>query len=351
MKDKQIKRIISLDIARIFAILAVIMIHCSTNFVVKYGINTEEFLWGNIFDSVSRIGVPLFLMISGALFLDENKEITLRTILFKYVKKIIIITALWEIIYAFVYKVLIPLVNNNPISIKGIILTLIDGHYHMWFLYMIIGIYIVTPFFKKIVCKENKGLVLFFILFSFSIQFLIPTINYIIAKCYKWKYLLEWVNKFRLDFFDGYIAYFLVGWYIVHVGIKTKWIKKAVYALGIISLVGMIIYVHFTGDYNIAYVNMGVPVFIYSVSVFLFVNDIKINVKEKTAKVLVDISNLVFSVYLVHAFVLDGFMKFFVYAGNPLLYILLEFLFVVFVSYIVSYVISKIPLVKKIIKM
>ena len=68
-----------LDITRIVAVLAVIMIHTSSGFVTLYDTSSIEFLWGNIFDSISRIGVPLFVMISGSLMLDEEKNITIKT--------------------------------------------------------------------------------------------------------------------------------------------------------------------------------------------------------------------------------------------------------------------------------
>ena len=79
MEGATIKRNYSLDIARIVAIMAVAMIHCSANFVIHFNLFSTEFILGNIFDAASRVGVPLFLMISGALFLDERKDITLKS--------------------------------------------------------------------------------------------------------------------------------------------------------------------------------------------------------------------------------------------------------------------------------
>ena len=54
------ERNISLDLIRLVAIIAVIMIHVSANFVSNYEIGNIKFIWGNIFDSISRIGVPFF---------------------------------------------------------------------------------------------------------------------------------------------------------------------------------------------------------------------------------------------------------------------------------------------------
>lgn len=160
-----------LDIARIVAVLAIVMIHCSASFVIYYKKGTSEFIFGNLFDSIARMGVPLFLMISGSLFLDENKEITLKSIIAKNVKSLVIITIVWAIIYSGVYNIIFPLILGGTVSIKNIIVGIVNGHYHMWYLYMIIGLYVITPFLKKFSCKENKKLVLFFIIISFVVHF------------------------------------------------------------------------------------------------------------------------------------------------------------------------------------
>ena len=168
MKDLVPKRNYSLDVTRIVAVLAVVMIHCSASFVTDYAPYTAEFIAGNLADSISRMGVPLFLMISGALFLDERKEVTLKSILSRNVKNIVIITVIWSILYATAYSILSPLVKGNPLNTKEILSGIIRGHGHMWYLYMIMGIYVMTPFLKKFVYKENKDMVLSFILISFA---------------------------------------------------------------------------------------------------------------------------------------------------------------------------------------
>mgnify|MGYP002518752370 CR=1 FL=1 len=66
-------RNLSLDCVRIVAVLAIVMIHLSASYL-NYGVSSPMFLWGNIFDGLSRVGVPLFVMVSGALMLDEKKR-------------------------------------------------------------------------------------------------------------------------------------------------------------------------------------------------------------------------------------------------------------------------------------
>ncbi len=342
------KRNYSLDLARIIAALAVVMIHCSANFILGYHPFIKEFIIGNIFDSVSRIGVPLFLMISGALFLDEHKDITLKGILCKNVKSLAVITVIWAVIYSIVNNVI--LMSNQPTTAKSILDGIVYGHFHMWYLYMIIGLYIITPFLRKFVCKKNKGLVLFFIMISFLVQFLAPFLDKIALQYADVDYIGVFINKFHLGFFGGYITYFLAGWYLVHIGIKQKWHRCIIYFLGAVALGTMFLYVHFTGDYKSVYDEISATAFVYAVSVFLAFTNIKINIGEKTAKVLTILSKLTFGVYIIHAMVLQIYIKLFPYENNPLLYIVVCFVIVLSISVVATFIISKIPVIKKLIR-
>ena len=138
-----------IDVIRIVAACAVVMIHCASTFVSQNKPETAEFLIGNLFDSIARIGVPLFLMISGSLFLDENKKVTLKGILSKNVKSLAVITLIWSVIYATAYNVIFPLSNGQSIQTKDTLLAVLNGHYHMWYLYMLIGLYLMKERIKK----------------------------------------------------------------------------------------------------------------------------------------------------------------------------------------------------------
>ena len=101
--NKLARREIEFDILRILAILAVIMIHVSAPFVINYQPNSLQFTVGNIFDSISRIGVPFFVLISGTFMLDENKELSINK-LSKKILKLLTILIVWSAFYALVYN-------------------------------------------------------------------------------------------------------------------------------------------------------------------------------------------------------------------------------------------------------
>lgn len=350
MKMALHQRNISLDIVRIVAIFAVIMLHSSADFVAFYPKSSNEFIIGNIFNAVSRIGVPLFLMISGALFLDERREMTLKIAFSKYVKNLAVITIIWAIFYSAIYHIVFPLLSKQVIDIKEFFGGILFGHRHMWYLFMIIGLYIITPFLKKFVNKENKCLVLSYIAVSFCINFFEPIIKAINDLGFHISFVNNWIDRFRLDFFSGYVTYFLVGWYIVHIGINQKWIRHLIYSLGAASLVFIVLFVHFTGEYDNVYENIGVPVFLYSVSAFLAINNIQVQLSEKNAKILATLSKLAFGAYIIHMLILTIFFNVFPYSNHCVLYIIISFVVASCISFLISYIISKIPVLKKIIK-
>ncbi len=350
MESTVCKRNYALDITRIVAVFAVVMIHCCAQFVALYPPFSTEFIIGNLLNSISRIGTPLFLMISGSLFLDENKQVTLKSVFSKNIKPLFIITIIWATIYSAVCYIAFPLFTSKPIDWRHFVSDIIEGHYHMWYLYMIMGLYMITPFLKKFVSKENKAMVLFFIIVSFCFQFSVPVIQIICKLGLNISILSEFASKFQLSFFDGYIAYYLAGWYIVHVGIPKKWVRCLIYASGTVSLAFIILYSHFTGDYNRVYQYIGAPVFIYSISAFLALNNMKWNLKENTAKKLTACSKLTFGVYIVHIMVLIIANYLLPFRSNSILYLLVSFIVVVGCSFLISFVFSKIPVLKKLVK-
>lgn len=342
------RRNISLDITRIVAVLAVVMVHTSADFVDDYDIQSSEFMWGNIFDSISRIGAPLFVMVSGALMLDVNRNINMKNLFFRNIKNIVCLLIFWSVLYGSFYNIIYPLIKGKPLNLSDIIKSMVMGHYHMWYLYMIIGLYLITPFLRAFVKKENKHLILMFILISLITQFSQPILNALSRNWGGAVELVNWIKKFNLGFFGGYTIYYIVGWYIVHVGIKKKW---RIYCLGIISLLVIMLYVKTTKDHINGYSYTNMFVFFYSVAVFMALNckkEWKINDRLKSFIQIV--SKLSFAIYIVHPLLQTIVSRIYAYTKNPAMYIWSYFGVVIMLSFVGCYIVSKIPIMKKIVR-
>ena len=132
------RRKVYFDYLRVFATFAVMILHISAQNWYSTDVNGFDWQIFNFFDSIVRWGVPVFVMISGSLFL--NREISLSKIFSKYIRRLITAFIAWSAIYA--------------VFMDGTIVdrasALVQGHYHMWFILMIVGIYMCIPFIKVI---------------------------------------------------------------------------------------------------------------------------------------------------------------------------------------------------------
>ncbi len=344
IKDRPVmmERKFYLDLLRVIAISAVVMIHVSADYVVNPD-NLIAFTIGNIFDSLSRLGVPLFLMISGALILDENKEFNCK----KKIFSLLIPWFTWSFLYALCFKVVLPILKGESFSFLGFIANFIKGHFHLWYMWAIIGLYLITPILRKFVKIENKQIVAYFIVLSLLFQFTKPIITLLFEEVSfiskvegTYTYIFENLN---LDFLGGLTTYFLTGWFLSNINLK-KLTVTILYIMGTVGLMCIIIFTQILPhQYTLTYSNSGLFVFFYSVAIFLLVKKMCSQCKSSN-RVIIGLSNLSFGVYLIHMFVHT--IVAYVLPNNPL-FIPVIFLATIAISAMICYVISKIPIAKK----
>jgi len=130
------QKIYWLDNLRGIACIMVVMIHASTSYVVDYTvISTPSWALANLLNAASRVSVPLFFMISGALFFGEKSaqprhflRISLCLIFYSLVS-LVYILSLTKIGFWPSFKHML----QRPVF------------YHLWFFYAIGVIYLLSP--------------------------------------------------------------------------------------------------------------------------------------------------------------------------------------------------------------
>jgi len=143
LKSSPIRRTAWLDLCRVAAMFGVVLIHSSAASFYQYGkIPLENWLSANFLDSLVRCSVPLFVMISGALLLKPGaKPVTFST-LARRLTKVLVPLLMWSVIYL----LFISYHSGMPVDWLSILKQ--PAMYHLWFVYMIIGIYIFLPVFQ-----------------------------------------------------------------------------------------------------------------------------------------------------------------------------------------------------------
>ena len=356
MKVNQKARILSYDIIRILAISMVLMIHVSAQFVMNYPALSIDFAWGNFFDSISRAAVPLFVMLSGALMLNEDRIIS-KSKMAAYIKGIATLLVFWSFLYAIRYSLAEPLMNGSSISWRGIFRSFLLGYGHLWFLYMILGLYLITPILRLFVRRENNRYVLYFIILSIIFKFSVPSIAFIL-NCVglSGSLLKDFVDKFNMDFVSIYVSYYLTGWYIANCPIK-KHHRVFLYMLGIISVaitIGCtsVLCTDNPGGHVLFYDIGNINVYLYGVALFIAIFYAFYDVQLKSAHLktaIIKASTMSFGVYVVHIFVLRHLTSGF-FAGAPGFCIPLIWMAVILISYAITWIASKIPHVNKLFK-
>ena len=234
----------SFDIMKIIAVLAVVLIHSSSKAVedATTFACTDYFL-ANTFNALSRFAVPVFVMITGALILDENKKITTDLLYSKYIRSLIPVFLFWSALFTYVFAYVEPLKKGHAILFDNVVTYFISGHYHLWYLFMLTGLYITTPIFRMFVKKENKSIVLYFLKVGFIVQGVVPFILQLL-KTFDGTNLTETLDLFNFDVFLGFGFYFVAGWYLNNFKLKAKTLK-AIYILSVASVIFSILFTYF----------------------------------------------------------------------------------------------------------
>lgn len=229
------RRLFYLDFLRVVGIIAVIFIHVAVQNWDDLTPDSPELLPLAIFEGVSRFAVPLFVMISGALFLNPERKIEVGRLWRHNILRMIGIFFGWCAIYA---------VADLAFG-KGwpdVISDLLFGHYHMWFLVMIIGLYIVTPLIRK--WTDDEKTMRYFLNLAIPVVFIL---NWIVPMLANWlteatgmiemQRLLAQYQNLHLEILGGYLTYFVMGYYLSKRTVKRK---KLLYFVGIVAAVGQV---------------------------------------------------------------------------------------------------------------
>ncbi len=227
------------DYLRIMATFAVVMNHVAASNWYSTDVNSIEWRSFNFYDSIVRWAVPVFVMISGALFLNKNSSV--KKIYSKNILRLVIVFVVWSLFYALATP------DTLEYGIFGGLMmhadAIILGHYHMWFIRMIIGLYMCIPIYRKIV--EDKNTMRYFLTLSFVFTILCPWIiklanDYISVYSESIPTAFTLINStisgMGLSTVLGYSFYFILGYYLDSIEISRK-NRKIIYICGIAGFV------------------------------------------------------------------------------------------------------------------
>lgn len=228
--NTQIKDTSYLNTLRVVATLGVVLIHVFSGINAYYAsmLTSYESYACVVLRNLWQWCVPIFVMISGAIFLGLQKDITVEKLLKKYVSRILIALIVFGVSFAFI-EIFFNAGYQFSFNQVGLAFFYVfQGKLwdHMWYLYMIMGLYLVLPLFKTFVKYATKSvleylLIVLFVFtsvkpmieqaFSIKLGFNLPIesvfVFYLFLGCYVSQFQIK-LNTFLLFFLTaGYVIY------------------------------------------------------------------------------------------------------------------------------------------------
>lgn len=347
------KHIAYLEVLRLVACILVVGVHVSAFNLEQVPVESLNFKVMNGLDCLSILGVPLFVMISGALFLAPSYEITVKKFYTRKIPRIVFLYFFWLLFYNVVNFLENGTVWNFTNVKKQIVLESLlgKGMYHMWYLPMLAVLYLLTPFLKSFAADRKKCLLFCALGFAYSI--LLPT-----ALKFEFPYrtIVESLyNQFDCSFFGGYVTYYVLGHALHEYVPKLSAQKKAALGLGGVIAMGIEIAVCNVWSVKTGIMStilntpFSVTAFIGAAAIFLLLRDGVSGRKQEELSS--KLAGLTLGIYLIHPL----FLRIYGWLGGTTLFapaaiaVPLIIVLITLISGAAVYVLSKIPVVKKIV--
>ena len=298
-------RKLHIDLLRIVACISVIMLHSASQYWYEFPVTDARWMVYNTWDAVSRFGVPVFVMISGMLFLSREGELNLRKLYCNNILRLAVAYAVWSIAYGL--WDCREWTWGPGVTVRDYVAECVLGRYHLWFIPMLIGIYMLLPVIKTFTNHCSKKNLEYFLILFIILQIgrstlgiiQIPTLANVLVQ------LLD------AEMVCSYVGYFVLGYYLYRYRLSHVW-QVRIYFLGAVSLVlAAIISIRASWYYQTpkseAFDSYSVFTFLVTVAVFVFFQEKISGIAWKgfAKKLLMELSANTFGVYLLHLMVME----------------------------------------------
>ncbi len=291
----------NLEVIRMISFIFVVVIHVTNYFCRAYGnISDGEYLFSLALDTLARISVPSFFMISGALLLGRDEPLKKHA---GRLWKFLLALAVWSAVYYFwnVYYM------GTGYDLRELLY--VPTEPHLWYLYAMIPIYLVLPFFQ-VMCRgmERRLEYAFLIVISAAVLF-----NYVVS-------LQNGEAYYDLPLIGDrvYTFYIFIGYYLYKYRNEIRIGQKGAAVIFAISMAAAFFITWAvtagSGDHYERVLEYGCPlIVIASAACFLFViriKNAKLTLKGRVRKVVDTCCSCSFGIYLIHILFLDNYKKY-----------------------------------------
>lgn len=342
--------ILWVDFVKVAAMFAVVFLHVAAPLLNHFNEIIRPYWWiGNIYDSAVRMCVPLFFMVSGYLLLGKTESLT--TFFAKRIRKVLIPLVVWSIFY-----ILWRIVYEKEaltLSLRLIFETfLTPTYYHLWFLYAIISVYLFVPILRLIVQNGGQQYLHYFIALWILAASVIPLFEKVTGVYRTYDSSLPY----------GYVGYLVIG-YLLGQREFGKRALVATFFVAVVSVGATAVGTYFFtiqngGNFDgYLYWYLTPNVLLLAISTFILLKHLAENFNflrnETAVNVIKRLSVAGLGIYLIHPALLellgrgDLGIELGAFSGNPLFWVPITAVVAFSLSFVVTIILKKIPIVEK----
>lgn len=285
------KKIASLCYLRITVTVGVILLHvCSTllDNPELFTLTGSETVFHSALAKSLTWCVPCFLMISGTLLLRRDKHIEIRDCVFRYARRMLLALIVFGLPFALMMDIY-TLKRISPALIPSAILKVVTNNSfsHLWYLYMLTGIYLLLPAIKTFVDHCSRTVLEYTLLVMFVFNCVFPFISQITGIGI----------AFNLPATSCYLFYFLMGHYLTVY--RPGWANSMPLAIGGVILCVSLIVVACAAQYASLNAVAAYNSFVTALLAICIFNLFQW-IKREVSKTCWALDRLTFGVYLIH---------------------------------------------------
>jgi surface polysaccharide O-acyltransferase-like enzyme len=327
---------------RVIALFAVIVLHTASLLLMQFGkVALPDWFIADFYNALVRFAVPVFVMITGALLL--HREYELGDFLKRRLTRVIWPFLFWSFVYIG-YSWYIEEIRFSgtwaDINIIGHQLKY-GAYYHLWYVYMLIGLYLFIPVISKFVRNASEKEILYFL----AVWLVVMTFNQ--------PYLSPFAPQLDLRYFTGYLGYLVLGHYLAFkplpAGLKLPLIIYFLLCLAGITAGTYFLSVSGKGLSTTMYEPLGPYIVLYASGIFLLARVTAFKLPAMLVGIRDLAGGLSLGIYLCHALFLslldDQGISY--KLCSPVLSIPVTALVCFLLAFLLTFILSKIPLIGK----
>ena len=288
-----------MDVARVVAMVLVVLDHAVIYVSPLYATDTGDPRWwvAEPLLAVSRLAVPIFLMVSGALLLDPARREPLRSFATRRLHRVGLPLLVWGVAYL-VYRDIVPVLERDLTPDKGVRALLAgEPYYHLYYLYIALGMYALTPLLRRLIATVDRKYVAALCCFAFLFG--------VVDQFPRFDLHLGATNGFTM--FIDYIGFYLAGWLLRDAASPRRATAAAAVLVAAMAAVVLGTWALINADeaehwfYLASYLSP--TVIVASLALFVLLQSARLDVRGRT--VFRRLADLSLGTYLVHPMVLD----------------------------------------------